>query len=125
MLFAYKTIRFSHDGAHFSIRAAEFTIKMAIRSVFFSNKIYSGKINNYMKTLCRNDIFSLKIKPVFHMISIYVSLNELFYKRSCFNADADISISNQLQISLELKIDISNAVIGLSNTIFCNKMLLP
>ena len=48
-----------------------------------------------MKILCRNDIFSLKIKPVSHMILIYVSLNELFYKRSCFNVDADISISNR------------------------------
>ena len=48
-----------------------------------------------MTILCRNDIFSLKIKPVFHMILIYVSLNELFYRRSCFNLDADISISNR------------------------------
>ena len=48
-----------------------------------------------MKILGRNDIFSLKIKPVSYMILIYVSLNELFYKRSCFNVDADISISNR------------------------------
>ena len=48
-----------------------------------------------MKILCRNDIFSLKIKPISHMILIYASLNELFYKRSCFNVDADISISNR------------------------------
>ena len=48
-----------------------------------------------MKILCRNDIFSLKIKPVSHMILINVSLNELFYKISCFNADADVSISNR------------------------------
>ena len=49
-----------------------------------------------MKILCRNDIFSLKIKPtISHMILIYISLNELFYKRSCFNVDADISISNR------------------------------
>ena len=48
-----------------------------------------------MKVLCRNDIFSLKIKPISHMILIYVSVNELFYKRSCFNVDADISISNK------------------------------
>ena len=47
-----------------------------------------------MKILCRNDIFSLKIKPISHMILIFVSLNELFYKRNCFNVDADISISN-------------------------------
>ena len=51
------------------------------------------------------------------MILIYVSLNELFYKRSCFNVDADISISNRHIESatniLELEIDISNAVIGL------------
>ena len=45
--------------------------------------------------ICRNDIFSLKIKPVSHMILIYVSLNELFYKRSCFSVDTDISISNR------------------------------
>ena len=32
-----------------------------------------------------------------------------------------IDISNELQISLELEIDISNAVIGLSNTDMCNK----
>ena len=70
---------------------------MAIRSgfFFFNIKVYSGKINNYLKILCRNDIFSLKIKPISHMILIYVSLNELFYKRSCFNVDADISISNR------------------------------
>ena len=36
-----------------------------------------------------------------------------------------IDISNQLQISLELEIDSSNAVIGLSNTDICNKRLLP
>ena len=37
----------------------------------------------------------------------------------------DISnISNQLQIPLELEIDIY-AVIGLSNTDICNKMVLP
>ena len=36
-----------------------------------------------------------------------------------------IDISNQLQISLELEIDISNAVIGLSNTDICNKRVLP
>ena len=48
-----------------------------------------------MKILCRNDIFSLKIKPDSHMILIYVSLNELFCKRSCFDVDADISISNR------------------------------
>ena len=64
------------------------------------------------------------------MILIYVSLNELFYKRSCFSVDADISISNgyvsnQIQISLELEVDISNAVIGLSNTDICNKRVLP
>ena len=49
-----------------------------------------------MKILCRN-IFSLKIKPISHttLIYMYVSLNELFYKRSCFNVDADISISNK------------------------------
>ena len=29
------------------------------------------------------------------MILIYVSLNELFYKGSCLNVDADISISNR------------------------------
>ena len=46
-----------------------------------------------MKILCWNDIFSFKIKPVSHMILIYVSLNELFYQRSCFDIDADISIS--------------------------------
>ena len=45
--------------------------------------------------LCRNDILSLKIKPISHMILMYVSLNELFYKRSCFNVDADISIRNR------------------------------
>ena len=48
-----------------------------------------------MKILCRNDIFSLEIKPPSHMVLIYVTLNELFYKRSCFNVDADISISNR------------------------------
>ena len=36
-----------------------------------------------------------------------------------------IDISNQLQISLELEVDISNAVIGLSNTDICNKRVLP
>ena len=46
-----------------------------------------------MRLLCRNDIFSLKIKPISHMILIYVSLNELFYKS--FNVDADISVSNR------------------------------
>ena len=46
-----------------------------------------------------NDIFSLKIKPISHMIPIYVSLNELFYKRSCFNVDADISISIRYLVS--------------------------
>ena len=46
-----------------------------------------------MKILCRNDIFSLKIKPISHMILIYISLNELFCKRSCFGVDANISIS--------------------------------
>ena len=85
--------------AHFSFRTAEFTIIMAIRSFFFfffiCIKIFSGKINNYMKILCRDDIFSLKIKLISHMILIYVSLNELFYKRSCFDVDADISISNR------------------------------
>ena len=35
-----------------------------------------------------------------------------------------IDFSNQLQISLELEIDISNAVIGLSNTDICNKTIL-
>ena len=35
-----------------------------------------------------------------------------------------IVFSNQLQISLELEIDISNAVIGLSNTDICNKRVL-
>ena len=102
-----------------------FTIIMAIRSGFFNIKIYSGKINNYMKILCRNDIFTLKIKSVSHMIWIYVSLNELFYKRSCFNVDADISISISYKLTLELEIDISNAVIGLSNTDICNKRVLP
>ena len=48
-----------------------------------------------MKILCRNDIYSLKIKPISHMIMIYVSLNELFFKRSCFSVDADMSISNR------------------------------
>ena len=48
-----------------------------------------------MKILCRDDIFSLKIKPISHMILLYESLNELFYKRSCFNVDADISVSNR------------------------------
>ena len=46
-----------------------------------------------MKILCRNDVFSLKIKPCVELILI--SLNELFSKRSCFNVDADISISNR------------------------------
>ena len=85
-----------------------------------------------MKILCRNNILSLKIKLISHMIliyHIYRSLNELFYKGSCFNVHADISvqidISNQLQISLELEIDISNAVTGLSNTDICNKRVLP
>ena len=32
------------------------------------------------------------------MILIYVNLNELFYKRSCFNVDADISISNRYDL---------------------------
>ena len=73
-MFAYETIRFSQDEAHFSFRAAEF---IAIRSDFFNIKIYSGKINNYMKILCRNDILSLKVKPISHMILIYVSLNGL------------------------------------------------
>ena len=36
-----------------------------------------------------------------------------------------IDISNQLQISLELEVDIYNAVIGLSNTDICNKRILP
>ena len=64
--------------------------------IFLVNiKVYSGKINNYIKILCRNDSFSLKIKPISHMILIYVSLNELFYKRGCFNVDADITISNR------------------------------
>ena len=36
-----------------------------------------------------------------------------------------IDISNQLQMSLELEIGISNAVIGLSNTDICNKKVLP
>ena len=36
-----------------------------------------------------------------------------------------IDISNQLQLFLELEIDISNAVIGLSNTDVCNKRVLP
>ena len=67
---------------------------MAIRSGFLI-KIYLGKINNYMKILRRNDTFSLKIKPISHMILIYVSLNELFFKRSCFNVDAGISITNR------------------------------
>ena len=49
-----------------------------------------------MKILCRNDIFSLNIKPVSYMILIYVSLNELFYKWSCFNVDADISIISRI-----------------------------
>ena len=48
-----------------------------------------------MNILCRNDIFSLRIKPISRMILIYVRLNELFHKRSCFNVDADISISNR------------------------------
>ena len=48
-----------------------------------------------MKILCRKDIFSLKSKPASHMILIYVSLNELFYKMSYFNVDADVSISNR------------------------------
>ena len=61
LLFAYETVRFSHDEAHFSFGAAEFTIIMPI-SLF------------------------------------------------------QIDISNQLEISLELDIDISNAVIGLLNT---------
>ena len=39
--------------------------------------------------------FLCKIKPISHMILIYVSLNELFYKRICFKVDADISISNR------------------------------
>ena len=82
-----------------------------------------------MKILRRNDTFSLKIKPISHMIFICVSLNDLFYKRSCFNVDADISISNRYlesaTKSLELEIDISNAVIGLSNTDICNKRVLP
>ena len=47
-----------------------------------------------MKILCKNDIFSLKIKPISYMILIYV-LNEVFYKRSCFNVDVDIFISNR------------------------------
>ena len=34
------------------------------------------------------------------------------------------NISNQVQISLELDIDISNTVIGLSNTDICNKRVL-
>ena len=63
---------FSHDEAHFS-----FCYHNGNPFVFFFNiKIYSGKINNYMKILCMNDIFSLKIKPISHMILIYVSLNE-------------------------------------------------
>ena len=48
-----------------------------------------------MNILFRNGIFSLKIKPISHIILMYVSLNELFYERSCFNVDADISISNR------------------------------
>ena len=48
-----------------------------------------------MQILCRNDIFSLKIKPISHIILIYVSLNEFLYRRSCFNVDADICISNR------------------------------
>ena len=52
-----------------------------------------------MKILCRNDIFFFKIKPISHMILIYVCLNELFYKRSCFNVDTDISISNRYRES--------------------------
>ena len=36
-----------------------------------------------------------------------------------------IDISNQLQMSLELEIAISNAVIGLFNTDICNKWVLP
>ena len=36
-----------------------------------------------------------------------------------------IDISNQVQISLELETDISNAVIGVSNTDICNKRVLP
>ena len=36
-----------------------------------------------------------------------------------------IDIANQLQISLELEIDMSNAVIGLSNADICNKRVLP
>ena len=61
------------------------------------------------------------------MILIYESSNELFYKRSCFNAVSlfQTDISNQLQISLELEIDISDAVIGLSNTGICYKRVLP
>ena len=61
-------MKFSQDEAHFSFRAAEFTIIMAIGSRFFNIKIYSGKINNYMKIQYRNDIFSLKIKPISRMI---------------------------------------------------------
>ena len=36
-----------------------------------------------------------------------------------------IDILNQLQISLELEVDIYNAVIGLSNTDIYNKRILP
>ena len=50
---------------------------------FFNVTIYSGKINNYMEILCRNDIFSLKIKPISHMILIYVSLKELLFQCRC------------------------------------------
>ena len=73
--------------------------------------------------------FSLKIKPTSHMILIYVSLNELFYKWSCFNVYADISVSNRYLESatdtFRIRDFISNAVIGLSNTDICNKRVLP
>ena len=76
-----------------------------------------------MKILYMNGIFSLKIKPVSHMILVYVSLNKLFCKCSCFNVEADISISSRY---LESASNIfSNAVMGLSNTDICNKRVLP
>ena len=48
-----------------------FTIIMAIRSAFL--------ILRFIQEEC---YFSLKIKSISHMILIYVSLNELFHKRS-------------------------------------------
>ena len=55
------------------------------------------------------------------MILIYISLNELIYKKSCFNVDADISISNRYPESAtrEREREREREIKDWSNFVFC------